>query len=243
MPISVRDLGAQAVATLGNRESKEYPLLDLVNEWGDAFFTLHPWSFNVRAPASLNFVAGQDFAGLPADFGQLEGKVQITSGLIRSMIPSTMEQITSLRTSSASPVINGVYYYAIEYPVPVPSTGQLGNARLALFDTPQQNITSALTVPYRAGWPELVSDNEFCPIPKWARACFIQGWRHYLRGLEEEDTSPMAARFALWMSDPLTIAAMEHDGGVQGNIGPQMGGAVTLDYGFSRDYDGPVAGP
>jgi len=243
MTISVRDLQEQAIATLGNQTSKEYDLLRLVNEWGRAFFTLHQWSFLVRPPAQVNFVASQDYASLPADFGQLEGAVQITNGLIRSMIPATMQEIAMLRTNTVSPIINGVYYYAIQYPVPDISLGGLGLPQLALFDTPQTNIVNALTVPYRAGWPTLTTDIQFCPIPSWCDACFIQGWRAYLRGLEEEDNAPMSARMASWMVDPLTQMAMDYDGGVQQNIGQQRGGAANADYGFVRDYDGTVSGP
>lgn len=193
----------------------------VLNNAGLWFTNAHAWKYLERPSATLAFVAGQNYAAVPADFRELI-KIAFTNGLTARFFLSTTGTIADYRTAQMNFGL-AVTYGAFTFAPPTISGPPV--PRLELYPTPQTNDASALTMFYRGGWIIPADDEALMPIPAYAEVAFTQAVRAFAIGYQKEDLDP---RLVGLMSGTIWDGAITTDGTVQPDFGKMRGGAVSI---------------
>lgn len=234
MPITVKSCASQVRLELGDLP-RHISVVELVNLTGNWFTAVHQWKYLQRSSASLDFVVGQDYVALPADFKSIVSVE--TAGLTSGIDLTVLERVLELRKNSAG--ATNWFECAVEWDHSVaPPT-----PRLAIWPTPTAAQTGALTVYYRARWPEVTSDNDTLMVPWYAEGAFIQAVRAHAAGYEESNNATLEQRLAMVMAGPTWIAARKNDAQVQPDYGPIQNGIGQVPQTTYSWRDVRVPGP
>lgn len=166
MALTVADYKARMRQAIGNADpSTGFELIDILNEALQYVFGYSSWKFRARAPVLLNFVANQEYANLPADFGtggELETVDSLWSPLC-FMRKASLSDISQLRGQPTQNFLT--FYAAVSFPTQSSNTVPPGAARLELWPTPQASITGAFRITYKSGYTLLTLDTQVPNIP------------------------------------------------------------------------------
>jgi hypothetical protein len=180
---------------------------------GEQLAGMHPWTFLRRPIASVNFVAAQEWAALPADFGEL---VAIERSNLDGWMWVGMDEILEMRY--AGQAIAAGYVGCITYALPGTATPP-DAPRIELFPTPSANSTGALRLAYRAAIGLPSSDSHALQIPGWADLLFYEVLRAVVLGTEEHDNGGVSERMAAVQGGMVFATAIRRDTEVAPNAG------------------------
>ena len=214
--------------------------IDLCNRAGARFFSMERWSFRQRTPASLAFVAGQDFINMPADFGDVIG-AYMSDGVNDGI--SFVDAMDHMRRR-ASTITSANHWWATVVRPPTPNRRvALKPPRIDLWPTPQEDNADAVKVSYLSLWPTMVNDTDIVPIPDELEdvmlelvSVFAKGWHHEAKGT-------IAQRYQQFRKSDFFIDSVETDGLHQPAYGEIRGGAVESQAPYSRLYWDTVPNP
>lgn len=208
----------------------EFSPARVVNLAGQWFVSAYPWAWLERPATGLDFVAGQDYVTLPADFAEVRSVV--VDNLTSSFSFTTSSVINHMRAGSVD--LSGLAFWAaLNYDSDaVP--------RLDIFPTPNANETDALLLYYRAGWTDLNDDTDQVKIPPFCEPAFIDVLRAFAQGYEEDGQGSVSQRLAELKVGTLGDAIAQDKRG-QSDYGPLMNGAAGMSY-ITNDADAFWAG-
>ena len=229
MSITLATLKQHVQHALGGSVASQLDETTIVNEAGRHMF-MTPWKFRERPPATLTFVASQQFVELPSDFGEIIA-ANMTDGLVRSFTFTTFHDLVQRRSTSTGSTNH--YWLAVSHPAPSNDGDPLPAARLELYPTP----TSAdqITIAYRANWIPLVNDSDVALVPDYAESSLIALVRAFALGYEEEG---MEIRVGEIESGVMWHRLKEKDGLVQPDYGPLRNSALSMSrQGYQLPWD------
>lgn len=223
MTVTAGQLIAQAEHEIGGPVAVELGGgLALVNWSGRHLYDMRGWSSALRASRTAAYVAGQSYATLPADFGELE---YVREGTLAFRVVSPAE-VERMRAYGTEPRVGALVHDGTAW-------------RLELVRTPTASDPDALSVVYRRRWVDLVSDQDQAPIPEWLESLLRRVVSAYARGLEAGTLDEELARVE---SSPVYAAAIQRDArgaGVRVAYTPGTGAAdqpwPTNPYAWVRD--------
>lgn len=196
----------------------------VVNEAGRYLTTVRRWRFMQRPPATLNFVADQEYVDLPNDFAHLLNIV--ANGLTVYYEHSTYEQILKMRAQDVTP--QGIVYWgAIVQPPNADSQTALPPPRIELHPAPPSNQQGALTVVYRAKWRDLSDNDDVANIPEYAEMLLIQYIRAFAQAYENDHYRNLAPLLEEVESSGIFRNTLDYDNAVQEQYGRIENGQVA----------------
>ena len=229
MAIKLSELKKHVQHALGGNVSTQLSEAGIVNEAGRYMF-MSPWKFRERPPITVQFVANQDYAELPEDFGEMIA-ANMTDGLGKSFTFTTYQDLVQRRSTSTGATNH--YWVAITHPAPEGDSIGVPPARLELY--PQPTADDQLTVAYRAKWTTLAADDSVARIPDYAESALISVVRAFALGYEEE---AMEQRLAEIETGPIWIRLKEKDGLIQPDYGPLRNSALSMSRsGYQLPWD------
>ena len=189
MPVTLNDLRNQARHACGGSIDPRMDIDAICNEAGRFLFDLHSWMWRMRPPIGLDFVGGQPYVVLPADFGF--GQVislDMAETISYRVEPVDLSQIAMLREQAFGDTTYA-YRYAIAFPGQTSTKESAGLARLELYPTPASSQINAASLTYRAGWVPLLSGDSAANIPPSFDFLLKQLTRAYARSYVLDDPS------------------------------------------------------
>ena len=231
MALSAHTCIEHAKYTTGGEMPAHISGLSVVNEAGEFLVNAHPWRF-LETLGTLDLVAGQNYAVLPANFRGIYA-INPTAGRTSGFEWVGAKGIIDLRTEE---FVNGAFYYwgYIEHADPSTATVPAQREpRLALYTTPQTSDAGALTIAYTAGWKRLTSDNELLNTPDWLDGLLVELIIAVARGYVEEDEMSKSKRLEEVMNGVLWRTAVKRDAEEQGDYGIMTGGAAQRTWGLN----------
>lgn len=210
--------------------------VDIVNDAGEYLCTMHAWCWLERPEATIDFVADQDWAALPADLRDITNIVYADS-LTNSFRWVDASTLTLLRQRTIER-LSWKYSGAIER---ISTSGGISTPRLALYPTPSTALTAAMTIRYRAGWTQVGRDANLDTaetiIPNEFGALFKRMCRIFALAIEEEEEASLEERLELLEQSSFLDRYKEADGAMQPELGVLEGGAVQSEGHIFINYD------
>lgn len=201
----------------------------VVNAAGRHLFACREWLWSSRATATLNLVSGTNYVLLPADFAELVA-IEVTNSTVTRAKRCTFAEILELRTAQ----LNGTgfgYNVCANWRVLAPGITGLADDTLQpvleIWPTPSASVSDALTIIYKARWPDLVNDNTVVLLPPFAESLLVDFCRAFARGYEAEEQGSLSERLAQIHAGPVFAAAERQDSAMQANIGAMRGSMLT----------------
>jgi hypothetical protein len=236
--------------------------LRCINEAGHWLCNIRPWRWLRGGLEALAFVADQDYADLPADFGALIA-LEGGRGFSNSIALVTLEELLERKAQSAGGTAS--YYCAVVTYDHADITGTSAGGshavtattaataaakkrptpRLEIFPTPTAAATDGALVYYTRGWREVTEDQDTIFVPDWMESVYLRALRCWVRGYEEEDTYPKDEAMAMMVGGPEFRGAVKRDAQMQMLNGPIRGGAAQggWDQGRQSRLYGVIANP
>lgn len=207
-----------------------------VNQAGRHLFMCRAWNSRKRRSVDIDFTASQNYAALPADFGEL---ISVTASSGASGFEfATLEEVDQYR--AAGETGTGSYIGAIAWPGQSTSADEAGVPVIELAPTPAATLADALTIRYREGWIDLVSEDDRANIRPNAEALLCEFVRAFCRGSED---GSLGQRLAEVQAGPIFAALVRADGMSQPNFGPTRGGAAAMQIGQPTGRTSVVPNP
>ena len=201
---------------------------NVINQAGKFFYSMHGWQFRERPPASLSFIADEEYIDLPPDFGEMIA-YQTSDGLNQG-IQFTTSKVVAERRSTSVVVSQNYYWAAIVQPRQLNKKEAPPPPRIELWPTPSATSADALKVWYRSSWPELDDDDDVADVPWYAEFIFVQIVRAFAEGFGEEYVAgnDVHDRLERLFESRAMRSAMESDGSLAPEYGALAGGAIQL---------------
>ena len=218
MAITLATLKKHVQHALGGTVADQLDETSIVNEAGRQLF-MSPWKFRERPPVDVSFVANQNYAELPSDFGEFVA-ANMKDGLVKSFTFTSFHDLVQRRSTSTG--VTNHYWLAVTHPFPQNEGDPLPLARLDLYPTPTSS--DQMTMIYRSKWVDLVADGDYAPIPDYAESVLIALVRAFALGYEEEG---MELRVGEVENGNLYQRLREKDGLIQPDYGPLRNGALS----------------
>lgn len=209
----------------------------MINMAGHLLTSAHPWTWRRRAEASIDFVADQSYATLPADYGEV---IAIDRANLDGFAFVGFDELLSLRYARSA--ITSGYVGAVVTVLPADNTVAPDAPRLELYPTPAANSTGALRMFYRAGWTEVTETTHALKIPGWMDLLFYETLRAVVLGIEEHDNAGVDQRAAAVFSGPVFATAAKRDTATSPEAGFLRNGVGQSTRGFDQigDAEFPV---
>lgn len=231
--VSIKQLISHVEHTLGGKVNNGLGgSIAVVNAAGRHFHAMHPWEWAKRASAPLNFISGVTSVSLPDDFGDLLS-VESANSLIRRTQTVTIDEILRLRTSNL-PLDGWVTKVAVNWRI---SDDDRMQPYLEMWPTPSADSESAMTLFYRAKWPDATDDATIVYVPPFAETLLIELCRTFARGWEGEEQGTLSERIAQLQAGPIFLATIAQDDRAQTNFGPMRGGLTSYGRGDPEHMD------
>ncbi len=197
---------------------------DLINQAIQYLANFTSWSWRNKV-LSLDFVSGQAYVALPADFSEL---VLLRGGSVsrRTMVPVSLDTIQLYRQSIASTSSGqSVTYYAYTS-TPQASATAAPIARLELFPTPTASETAAAVGVYQRLIPALSSGTDVPDLDPSMLPVVMLAVRGYAKMFE----TPEQANPELEMAHKMLGDLKTRDGMKQGTcVGRLIGTVQQID--------------
>lgn len=182
---------------------------EIVNQAGEHLFT-HPWLFRQQT-AFLSTVAGQPYASLPADFGEVTALWKND----QAVWLCSQEEVENARVTSFPDLTVRAYVRTI-----VPTTlNPVTEYRVELYPTPSSTASNVYKMMYRTAWQSVTAstpDDTVISIPPWLETVLVL----YVRAIAESyEDGQQAQRLAEIELGPVFGAAKSKDGMLQGHYG------------------------
>lgn len=185
----------------------------LINQAGRHVFAMHPWRSAIRQTATVNYTAGNNYASLPDDFGELIAVYQSSAAsVLIDILP--LEELEYMRQAGV-----GATHEVVA--VATYQNGGETRFRLELLDTPAADQTAALTIVYAARWVDVDDDDEVT-CPPWLEGLLVQSVRKHARGFEMGDLDQQLA--ILRQSEVFRVAVLQDT--PSRNLGRMAGGGA-----------------
>ena len=185
--------------------------IQCINAAGQYLMTMYPWSWARQALASLSLTASQAYVELPSNFVAMDDVQPADQSEWIQFV--TRSEFLHWQRNQATP--SGYLGYCGS--VVDPTTNALTQV-IHLYPTPATNETDAFTIAYRSGWSSFASsdaDEKRIPIPEWLEPLFLEVFRAYYMGLEEEGNGGVTQRLALVESGSVFETAIVTDQSAQ----------------------------
>lgn len=231
-PATSPTAGAMTVASyknhmihaIGGNPDTRISLLQVLNEAVRYLFDQHEWNFRARpilettvaaVDPPTNPVTYNNYIDLPADFGEILSAHYGT----RQVKFTSLEDIAHRRTNTLIPPPLAAVYVALSFPGQSDVNSLQGSPRLEIFPAPDSAATFALE--YRAGAIQLVNDTDVPNIPPSFERALALLARAFICDYEEQESTNE------WAEAEKELEKLKaHDGLIQSNMGPSLGGAV-----------------
>ena len=207
MALTLTNLIASCTQAVGADAPTGVDYTQTVNEACRFMFSMHPWRFLNRPPATIAFVDAQAYAALPSDFGEIVTMVagDNYAGTIRL---TSFTDLALKRSMGSAP--SGLTWAAVVQPTQTNATSTMGEPRLELWPTPSADATDAIQLWYRAEWVELSSSN-VPNIPVYAESLLVELCRAFALGYADHDVGTVSARVGEIQAGPIFAAAVKSD--------------------------------
>lgn len=216
-----------------------YGVADVVNLAGRWLTASHEWAWLDQALATLDFVAGQEYVELPADFRTLEA-VTPTGNATGCVYMSTMAAIIQYRQDGLNDSTGrwvALSYRSTEKKNRVPV--------LEVYPTPSGDTDGGLTLYYSSQWGR-IEEGEMAPIPEFMEPLLVQVVREYALGLAEDGALAVPVRMANLRATGFYRDFQRQDGQSQPDVGRLRNTVGTpggaLPYPPTGNYLNPTSG-
>lgn len=224
------------VSKVAGGDPELIPVASLIEMAGNVLTSMHPWSWLRRPIAALDFVSGQDWVALPADYGEL---VAIDRSNLDGWQWIGFDELLEMRYGRQS--IAAGYVGAIVTALPTAGSTAPDTARIEIFPTPAANGVGALRLAYRAKWTAVTAPDDALKLPGYADLLFYEILRAVVLGVEEHDNAGVDQRIEAVRRGLVFAAAARRD-----TASADEGGFLRNGVGqSSRRYDdiGEVSRP
>lgn len=178
----------------------------LIDMAGDLLVSMHPWTWLRRPLVALDFVSGQDWVALPADFGEL---IALDRTNLDGWQWVGFDELLEMRYGRSA--IAAGYAGAIVTAIPADGTTAPDTPRIEIFPTPAANASNALRLAYRAGWQPVAIQFHALKIPGFVDLLFYEILRAVVLGIEEHDNAGVDQRIQAVRQGGVFAAAARRD--------------------------------
>lgn len=215
--ITLTQLENHVVHALPGEPASQLTKAGLVNEAGEYLFNMHLWKFAERPPVDLQFVAGEQQVQLPVDFGS---HIRLVSNNAQVTLAST--SILADHQLPAAPTAGFGYWGAYTFTAAEDTLTGHRAMVLTLVPTPTSDVADAVRLWYRAGWITLDAAADIANVPRYAESLLVSLVRAFAVGYEENRLEEL---LQVVEGGAISRRTKQHDGSVQGGMGPITGGA------------------
>jgi hypothetical protein len=223
MPITFDTLKVAIKHTLGGDPSAGASYARIINGAGRAWSTAQDWYYLGDRLATLTATPNVEWVALPDDYQSFNSLVPVGDGYatLAMVSPSQFVEIAE----------NGILGNVSSYIATIQYRDVLTDVApwLRLYPTP--SIADQFTLVYDAQWADVNEDEDVIPVPKFAEHAFEEWVRMYARGMDEEDSEPLAVRMAALKASPLFLDVARRDALVTGAVVIPGRGAAQESYG------------
>lgn len=226
-PLTVAEYTARMQHAIGNSSpATGFSLLEVLNEALRHLFTYADWTWKHRAPALLTITQNVSFVPLPSDFGTSGELLSVHSVWSPEVFVEkvSLGDIADLRGSIATTYTK--FYVAVSYPTQTAATSRPGAARLEIWPTPAETITSAFRVNYKSGPVDLTGNTDVPNVPREYEAALTLLARAMILRYEAGADSPAYLSEMKAATDELE-RLREADGAVDPDAGALSPGAAA----------------
>jgi hypothetical protein len=231
MPITFDTLKVAIHHTLGGDPSAGASYARIINGAGRAWTAAQDWYYLGNRLATLTATPASEWIALPEDYQAFVSIVPVGDGYATLSIVSPAEFVDISETGTLGNVSS--YIVTIQYRDVATDV----QPWLRLYPTP--TIADQFTLLYDAQWADVNEDEDVIPVPKFAEHAFEEWVRMYARGMDEEDSAPLAVRMAELKASPLFLDVARRDALVTGALVPPGRGAAQLPYRTGTRWNHP----
>jgi hypothetical protein len=227
MPITFDTLKVAIHHTLGGDPSAGASYARIINGAGRAWTAAQDWYYLGGRLATLTATPNSEWIALPADYQSFVSLTPVGEGFASLALVSPARFIEIAENGTVGHVSS--YIYTIQYRDVMTDVAPW----VRLYPTP--SIADEFTLLYDAQWADVNEDEDVIPVPKFAEHAFEEWVRMYARGMDEEDSEPLAVRMANLKASPLFLDVARRDALVTGGlVPPGRGAAQRAIWGPSR---------
>lgn len=240
MALTAKQAIAHIEHTLYGARSGVDPM-DVVNTAGKLLYSMRPWNFRKKGPATLTLTASQSYIELPANFGELD-YIQATEALTNRVFRVTLGELLEYRLlSQGSP---RDFWVAVAFEIP--SGGTRIAPRLEVYPTPETTQAGAFTYLYKSQWVDVSDDDaDLTGVPEGPfEPLYLRLCRQVARSYEDEDVVGYTDALGSILSSMEYRASVSIDVQRQGSYGILANGVGRRGpYLRSSYWDNPVNAP
>ena len=227
MPLTFASLKDAIKHTLGGDPARGASYARIINGAGRAWTAAQEWYYLGNRNATLTATPGSEWIAMPSDFQSFVSIVPVGDGFA-TLTMTQPSQFIQLQES-------GIVGFTSAYVGTIQHRTVSGALAPWLRLYPKPTIADQFTLLYDAQWGEVNEDEDVIPVPGFAEHAFEEWVRQYARGVDEEDTMPLAARMADFKASPIFEDVARRDALSTGGIViPGEGAAEEHYYSYVR---------
>ena len=220
MALTVTQCADWIKLTLGNNPGAPLSTLEIVNQAGRHLVTMRAWKWLEGRTATLDTVAAQDYADLPADFG--EPIALEVADRSYSVTWVTRQRLDCLRAAgNESGSIFSVFVSTRAADEETPPTPVL-----ELSPPAPTTTVGYFNLSYRATWADLTSDQDYVPISPICDTLYKRLLQVFARGYTREEQGSLDQRLVEIATGPVFRNAIRDDRRKQTDYG-RIRGAIS----------------